>query len=90
MTKIPLVAFIGEPNVGKSTLMKRITGLSKIITADEPHTTRDLNFGEEWWDGYLIRFVDTGGLVPDPDDLILKQTQIKTGQLLLRRIYWFG
>jgi len=78
MTKIPLVAFIGEPNVGKSTLMKRITGLSKIITADEPHTTRDLNFGEEWWDGYLIRFVDTGGLVPDPDDLILKQTQIKT------------
>ena len=35
MTKIPLVAFIGEPNVGKSTLMKRITGLSKIITADE-------------------------------------------------------
>ncbi len=78
MTKIPLVAFIGEPNVGKSTLMKRITGLSKIVTANEPHTTRDLNFGEEWWDGYLIRFVDTGGLVPDPDDLILKQTQIKT------------
>ena len=78
MTKIPLVAFIGEPNVGKSTLMKRITGLSKVITANEPHTTRDLNFGEDWWDGYLIRFVDTGGLVPDPDDLILKQTQIKT------------
>ncbi len=76
--KIPLVAFIGEPNVGKSTLLKRITGSKQIITANEPHTTRDLNYGEDWWSGYLIRFVDTGGLVPDPEERIIKEIQIKS------------
>jgi len=78
LQKIPLVAFIGEPNVGKSTLLKKITGSKQIITANEPHTTRDLNYREDWWSGYLIRFVDTGGLVPDPDERIIKEVQIKS------------
>lgn len=76
--RAPLIAFIGEPNVGKSTLLKRITGLRKIVVANEPHTTRDLNFGEDYWSGYLLRFVDTGGIVPDPSDKIQKEVQIKS------------
>ncbi len=76
--KIPLIALIGEPNVGKSTLLKRLTGSKQVVIAKEAHTTRDLNYGETYWDGYLIRFVDTGGLVPDPEDKIQKEVQLKS------------
>jgi small GTP-binding protein len=75
--KIPLVAFIGLPNSGKTTLLNRFTG-KKAITALEAHTTRDLNYGEEFWDGMYLRFVDTGGLVPDTNDKILKEVMIKS------------
>jgi len=75
---IPLVALIGLPNSGKSTLLNRLTGQNIAVTADEAHTTRDVNYGEDYWEGYYLRFVDTGGLVPDPADQIQKLTQMKS------------
>ncbi|MBC7472422.1 MAG: HAD-IA family hydrolase [candidate division SR1 bacterium] len=78
MTKSPLIALIGLPNSGKSTLINRLTGDRKAITAKEEHTTRDLNYGEDFWEGMFLRFVDTGGLVPDTIDKIQKQIQVKS------------
>jgi HAD superfamily hydrolase (TIGR01509 family) len=78
MTKPPLIALIGLPNSGKSTLINRLTGDRKAITAKEEHTTRDLNYGEDFWEGMYLRFVDTGGLVPDTVDKIQKQIQVKS------------
>jgi HAD superfamily hydrolase (TIGR01509 family) len=77
-TKIPLVALIGLPNAGKSTMVNRLTNGKLAIVAKEAHTTRDLNYGEVDWDGKYFRIVDTGGLVPDPEGPIQKEVQIKS------------
>jgi len=76
ISKIPLIALIGLPNAGKSTLFNRLTGSRKAIVATEAHTTRDLNIGEDSWEGMLMKFVDSGGLVPDPSDKIQKAVQV--------------
>ncbi len=66
----PLVAIIGRPNVGKSTLFNRLTGSRKAIVGDEPGITRDRMFGEVEWKAKTFRLVDTGGIVPDDDAII--------------------
>jgi small GTP-binding protein len=76
--KIPLVALIGLPNSGKSSLTNRFSENRVAITANEAHTTRDLNYGECEWNGKYFRIVDTGGLVPDPEGKIQKAVQIKS------------
>lgn len=81
-SKIPLVALIGLPNAGKSTLINRLTASNNAITAREEHTTRDLNYGMSDWDGMQIKFVDSGGLVPDPTDKIQKEIQVKAGMAI--------
>ena len=67
---LPLVAIVGRPNVGKSTLFNRLTGSRRAIVGDEPGITRDRLYGEAEWRGHQFRVVDTGGIIPDDKDFI--------------------
>jgi len=77
--KLPLVAIVGRPNVGKSTLFNRLAGERRSIVGDEPGITRDRIYGVSEWAGKKFSLVDTGGMVPDDDELIprniLKQAE---------------
>jgi GTP-binding protein len=60
----PLIAFVGRPNVGKSTLFNRVVRRRKAIVQDVPGVTRDRNYGDFTWEGRLLSAVDTGGFEP--------------------------
>jgi GTPase len=66
----PLVALVGRPNVGKSTLFNRLVGERVAIVEDLPGTTRDRIYGEYSWRGREVSVVDTGGIIPDADEEI--------------------
>lgn len=67
----PLVAVVGRPNVGKSTLFNRLTQSRRAITHDMPGVTRDRQYGEFELIDRQVQLVDTGGFVPGEDDLML-------------------
>jgi GTP-binding protein len=69
-TQIPIVAIVGRPNVGKSTLFNRIVGGRPAIVEDRARTTRDRLYGDTEWNGRRFMIVDTGGLEVDPRDPI--------------------
>ena len=65
-----LLAIVGRPNVGKSTLFNKMVGRRRAIVGDEPGITRDRLYGIVRWNGRQFRVVDTGGIVPEDKDLI--------------------
>jgi GTP-binding protein len=72
---LPVVAIVGRPNVGKSTLFNRILGQRTAIVEDRARTTRDRLYGDAEWNGRRFVVVDTGGLEVDPGDSIEERVQ---------------
>ena len=69
----PIVAIIGKPNVGKSTFFNYIVGKRISIVEDTPGVTRDRVYAETNWRGKEFTVIDTGGIEPKSDDIILSQ-----------------
>ncbi len=74
---LPVVAIVGRPNVGKSTLFNRIVGERTAIVEDRARTTRDRLYGDTDWNGRRFVVVDTGGLEVDPGDPIEAEVQVQ-------------
>ena len=73
MMSKPVVAIVGRPNVGKSTLFNKLIGARLSIVEDTPGVTRDRIYGECEWDGRKICLIDTGGIEVKTSDLLLSQ-----------------
>ena len=69
----PLIAIVGRPNVGKSTLFNKIVGKRIAIVEDTPGVTRDRIYADGEWLNYHFTLIDTGGIEPESEDIIAKQ-----------------
>ena len=70
---LPIVAVVGRPNVGKSTLFNKLIGQRLSIVEDTPGVTRDRIYADAEWCGKTFQVIDTGGIEPESEDIILKQ-----------------
>ena len=78
MSRNPIIAIVGRPNVGKSSLFNRLMGRKKAVVEDIPGVTRDRNYGEAVLDdAFPATLIDTGGFEPNPDELTRRQVQIQ-------------
>ena len=73
----PVIAIVGRPNVGKSTLFNKLIGERRSIVEDVPGVTRDRIYGVTEWRGRKFSVIDTGGIEPKSDDIILKQMRFQ-------------
>ena len=73
----PVVAIVGRPNVGKSTLFNKLIGQRLSIVEDTPGVTRDRIYGDCEWEGRKFSIVDTGGIEPNTTDVILSQMRMQ-------------
>ncbi|MBR2650979.1 MAG: ribosome biogenesis GTPase Der [Clostridia bacterium] len=73
----PIVAVVGRPNVGKSTLFNKIIGERRSIVEDTPGVTRDRIYADAEWCGHKFVLIDTGGIEPKSEDTILKQMRMQ-------------
>ncbi len=78
----PIVAIVGRPNVGKSTLFNRITRTKDALVDDFPGVTRDRNFGDAVWDEIEFTLVDTGGFLYDEGDVFSEQIRSQVRQAI--------
>ena len=78
MSKVPLIALVGRPNVGKSTLFNRLVGYRASIVYDTPGVTRDRIFDDANIDDKHFRVVDTGGIEVNSEDPLLNQMRLQT------------
>ena len=79
---IPVIAFVGRPNVGKSTLFNRVTRSRDAIVADIPGLTRDRHYGRTRWNERDLLVVDTGGFEPVVDTGIVAEMARQTRQAI--------
>ena len=73
----PIIAIVGRPNVGKSTLFNKLIGERRSIVEDTPGVTRDRIYGECEWNGRRMTVIDTGGIEPKTDDNSLKSMRLQ-------------
>jgi GTP-binding protein len=76
--KLPMVAIVGRPNVGKSTLFNRLVGERRAIVDDMPGVTRDRNYAEAQWSDRKFLLVDTGGMETDSVDQLERSVQAQS------------
>ncbi len=74
----PVVAIVGRPNVGKSTLFNRLSEKKKVIVIDQPGATRDRNYEDSTWNGKTFMIIDTGGFEPVTTEKMLVQMREQT------------
>ena len=78
----PIVAIVGRPNVGKSTLFNRLSETRKVIVIDQPGATRDRNYADSNWNGKTFMIIDTGGFEPATSERMLIQMREQTNMAI--------
>ena len=86
----PIVAIVGRPNVGKSTLFNALAGENISIVKDTPGVTRDRIYADVEWLNVNFTLIDTGGIEPDSRDIILSQMRDQDCDRYSRCYYVYG